>query len=173
MIEVELKFLDINIPQIKRKLQNIGAKLVYDQQIESHSFVKEGFHSSDSHQKYLRVRKAGDEITLTYKEPASKSDMGSREELEVKVNNYNNMITILEEIGFQKEKAFRKHRIHYELGNIKFELDTVENIPTYLEIETQTKKAMREICKRLDIDINFGKKGTIVEILPEKFISKK
>ena len=41
--------------------------------------------------------------------------------------------------------------------------------PDGIEIETQTRDAMIEICKKLDLNILEGKKGTIVEILPELF----
>lgn len=39
--------------------------------------------------------------------------------------------------------------------------------PPYLEIETQNEEDMKDICIKLDI--SNGKKGTIVEILPEMF----
>ena len=119
--------------------------------------------------KYLRIRRVNDDVQMTYKDPAKESDMTTREEIEIKVDNYEQAIKLIEKLGFEKGKVFRKHRIHYGLGDVHFELDTLENISTYLEIETQTESAMKEICVRLGLDISNGKKGTIVEILPEMF----
>jgi adenylate cyclase, class 2 len=169
MDEIELKFLDIDVKEIKDKLKNIGAQKKYSAYTESYPFIAEGYHSNKSDQKYLRVRKVNNEITITYKEPAKDSKTTNREEIEIKVSDYDKAILILERLGFQKGKVFKKHRAHYELGNVHFELDTLDNVPTYLEIETQTEEEMEKICKKLNLNIADGKKGTIVEILPELF----
>ena len=169
MDEIELKFLDINVSKIKEKLESVGAKLVYDKDMESYPFLQDGYSGSDSTKKYLRVRKVNSDVKITYKDPAKNSEMTNREEIEITVDNYEKAILLIEKLGFQKGKVFKKHRIHYELGNIHFELDTLENIPTYLEIETTTEDDMIGICEKLDLDMNNGKKGTIVEILPDMF----
>lgn len=165
MNEIELKFLNIDVEEIKKKLEQIGAEISYDALTETYPFLAEGFNGWDSNKKLLRIRKINDDVIITYKGPAQKSNMSSREEIEIKVDNYEAGILLLEKIGFRKGKIFRKHRIHYKLGDIHFELDSVENVPTYLEIETQTEEAMVDICKKLGLDISIGKKGTIVEIL--------
>lgn len=168
MDEIELKFLNINVDDIKQKLQDIGAKLKYSTQIESYPFLKEGFDGFDSTKRFLSVRKVDDKITITHKEPAIKnSDFTHREETEIAVDNYEKALLLFEKLGFTKGNIFKKHREHYELGDVHFELDTLENVPTYLEIETQSNEKMIEICQTLNLDITQGKKGTIVEIMPE------
>lgn len=169
MNEIELKFLDIDVNEIKSKLESLGAVLKYDIEIESFSFLDDDFHGSDSNKKYLRVRKIGNDVTLTYKDPAVDSKMTSRNEIEINVDDYGKTVLLIEKLGFTKGEVFRKHRIHYEFGDVHFELDTLENIPTYLEIETNSEEDMKDICIKLGLDITMGKKGTIVEILPEKF----
>ena len=171
MHEVELKFLNIDVKNIKEKLKEINAKIIYDETIESFPFLADGFDWRDSNKKFLRIRKINDNnIIMTYKSPAKKSNMTSKEEIEIKVDNYDNAILLLEKLWFKKWKKFTKHRTHYEFWNIHFELDTVNNIPTYLEIETQSENAMLDICNKLKLDISLGRKGTIVELLPENFI---
>ena len=169
MNEVELKFLDINVEEIKEKLKKIGAKLKSDALTESYSFFAEGFHGNNSEMKYLRVRKTNDDIRITYKDPVKSSGMTVREEIEIKVDNFEVAINLLEKLNFKKNDIFRKHRIHYELGDVHFEIDTLDNVPTYLEIETTTEESMKKICSDLGLNIAEGKNGTIVEILPELF----
>lgn len=170
MDEIELKFLDINVEEIKEKLKKIGAKLIYDSDLDSISFLAEGFSETDSSKKELRVRKTNQYTTITYKDPAKEdSDMTWCEETEIKTNSFEDSIKLLEKLGFKQGKLCKKHREHYELENIAFEFDTYSHIPTYLEIETQSEQDMIDICKKLDLDINSGKKGSIMEILPEKF----
>jgi predicted adenylyl cyclase CyaB len=153
-----------------KKIIELGGSLKYDSMTESYPFLKEGFSSYDSSMQYLRVKKVNDEITITYKDPSKESDtVTNREEIEIKIDNYEEAIKLIEKLGFEKGELFKKHRMHYELKNIHFEFDTLENLPTYLEIETQSEKDMISICNKLNLDINQGKKGTIVEILPELF----
>ncbi len=68
--EIELKFLNIDVADIKEKINNLGASLKYDTMIESYSFLADGFHRFDSTMKFLRVRKIDDDIRITYKSPA-------------------------------------------------------------------------------------------------------
>ncbi len=170
MKEFELKFLNINVEEIKNKLEKIGAELKYDSILESISFSGNGFHRYNSNMKFLRLRKINDDVILTFKGPIS--DLGIREEIEINVNDFEGTILIIEKLGLKKEDIFRKRRLHYVLSDVCFELDTLDNVPTYLEIETKDKKSMIEICDKLNLDISKGKKGTIVEILPELFGDK-
>jgi len=169
MDEVELKFLDINVEEIKAKLDIVGAELIYDSKMEMFPFLADGFHSYKSEYKYLRIRKVNDDVTITFKAPNKDSDMSFREEVEIKVDSYENGILLIENLGFERGAVFRKHRVHYEFGDVHFELDTLDNVPTYLEVETNSEEAMIDICLELGLDINDGKKGTIVEILPHLF----
>ena len=169
MKEIELKFLDINVSEIKEKLEKLWAKIIFDNFIEGYTFLKEWFSEKDSSQKYLRVRKVNWKIEVTFKWPAWKSKMTSREEIEFIADDYEKAILLLEKLWFEKWRFFKKHRIHYEKWDIHFELDTLANIPTYLEIEVKREKDMIDVCKKLNLDINDGKKWTIIEILPEKF----
>ena len=171
MDEIELKFLNIDVKEIKNKLIELGAERKFGAHTESFPFWADGFHSSDSSMKFLRIRKVNDDVRITFKSPAKNSIMTNREEIEVKVDDYEQAIKLLENLGFEKGQMFGKHREHYELGNIHFELDTLKNIPTYLEIETNNEEEMHNICSQLGLEMSNGKKGTIVEILPHMFNS--
>ena len=169
MKEIELKFLNIDIEKIKKKLLEIWAKLKYETEIEWYTFLKEWF-SSGTKDKYLRVRKIDWKVEITYKWKVDENSlMTSREEVEIFSDDYEKSILLFEKLWFKKANPFKKHRVHYELWDIHFELDTYWEIPTYLEIETKTEEDMTEICKKLEININDWKKWTIVEILPEYF----
>ena len=169
MDEIELKFLDINVAEITRKIEKLGAKKKYEHDLESYYFVADGFSGSDSNMKGLRIRRIGEKTFITYKNPAKLSEMSVREEIEIEVNSFDNAVKLIEKLGFTKGYLTKKHRIHYELGDVHFELDTYAEIPTFLEIETRTEQAMIDICAKLDLNISDGKKGTIEEVLPSVF----
>ena len=169
MKEIELKFLDIGVDGIKNKLSEIWAELKYKTEIEWYTFLKEWF-SSWTKDKYLRVRKIDWKVEVTFKWKVDEnSKMTSREEIEFISDDYKKSILLFEKIWFKKGNYFKKHRIHYELWNIHFELDTYWKIPTYLEIETQSENDMINICNKLWLEIKNWKKWTIVEILPKFF----
>lgn len=169
MQEVELKFLDIDVEDIKRKITEIWAVLKFDREMESCLLIKEWYSWWDSTKNLLRVRKIGHKSVVTYKDPMLDSKMTSREEVEFETSDYWESVKLFQKMWFTIESINKKRRIHYELtDSIHFELDTLEWIPTYLEIETQSEDEMIEICKRLELDIWEWKKGTIFEILPEK-----
>lgn len=169
MDEIELKFLDINVEKIKNKIEALGAKKIYDEEIVSLPFSGEGFSFGDSQKKLLRIRKVDGDIVITYKGANRESKMLNKEEIEIKVDDFDKASLLLERLGFIKGNLFIKHREHFEMDKVHFEFDTVLDIPTYLKIETTTEEEMFNICKKLEIDINEGKNKTIVELFPEKF----
>jgi len=169
MDEVELKFLNINPEEIQKKLEALGAVKKFDADTQSYAFHDDGFSPSDSTQKSLRVRKIGGKSYMTFKAPSKGVDATNREETEIEVSDFEAAVSVLEHIGFEKGDLFEKRRTHYELPDAHFELDTVADIPTYLEIETHSEEDMRVMCGKLGLDMADGKKGTIFEILPEKF----
>ena len=171
MDEIELKFLDINVAEITAKLEKLGAIKKYDHELASYYFEAEGFSGGDYGMKGLRIRRIGDKSFLTYKDPAKLSDLSIREETEVEVISFDDTVSLIEKLGFTKGYLTKKNRIHYELGDVHFELDTQSfaDIPTYLEIETRTEQAMTEICQKLDLDIKKGRNESIEMIYADEF----
>ena len=168
MQEVELKFIDINIEEIKKKITDLGAKKTYEKDMENLFLCKEGFDFRDSSKKILRLRKTNDSIVLNYKGPNESSQMHNKEEIEIQVDDLEKTISLFERLEFTKTNILKKHREHYEMDDVHFEFDTVEDIPTYLEIETQSEKAMIDICKKLDLDITKGQGKNVFELFPDE-----
>lgn len=169
MNEVELKFIEIAVADVKERLQKAGAKLVSEGDLKMITFMKEGFDRKDSTKHYLRVRKEHNDTRITYKSPASKdSSATSRSETEVVVDDYDNAVALFEQLGFTADEPFTKHREHYELGDWHYEIDTVPGIPTYLEVEAQSEEGLHDACKAIALDVKDGKKGTIFEIYDDR-----
>ncbi len=169
MKEIELKFLDIDVLDIKKKLEAIWAKLDFESEVEWYVFWTDWFSENDASQKYLRVRKINNIVEVCFKWPSTDWEMTVREEIEFIADDYNQALLFLEKLWFTKTRFFKKYREHYIYWNIHFEIESHQHISPYLEIETGNKKDMKDICKKLNLDLSQWKKGTIVEILPEKF----
>jgi adenylate cyclase class 2 len=165
MKEVELKFIEIDVDETRKRLMRVGAKLVSSGELKMTTFIKEGFDRKDSTKQCLRVRQEHNDVRVTYKTPAcSTSKATSRQETELIVDDYNKAVALFEQLGFSSDDPFVKHREHYELGDWHYEIDTVPGIPTYLEVEAGSDEQLLEACSVLGLNFSEGKKGTIFEI---------
>jgi adenylate cyclase class 2 len=84
----------------------------------------------------LRIRKAGAQITVTYKGKPAVGKHKSREELELEVADASTMDTIFERLGYRPVFCYEKYRTEYRL-NRGAGMATLDETPvgTYLELE--------------------------------------
>jgi len=148
MKEVEAKILEIDVEKVQKQLKNLGAKKVFDADMPTYWFDFED-NSLKKKGQLLRLRKKGDETELTFKEKISKKDVKIMEEIESLICDGEKFKQILEAVGFKVAGYFTKHRISYKLEGFSFELDTFENIPTYLEIEGLSEEKIFEMAQKL------------------------
>ena len=148
MKEIEIKILNINVEEIKKKISNLGAEKVFDGEVHTISidFPEEKLHGNGE---FLRVRKVGNKVEFCFKGKKENSQFKTREEIEVTTSNFEDTIEILEKLGLKKFHDIKKHRESYKLGNIHFEIDTYPDFPTFLEIEAPTKEEVKEYVEKL------------------------
>ena len=145
--EYEVRVLEIDKEKMIKKLEQLGAKLKgnYDQKRYTYDLkpVEQG--------KWIRLRTNGKETTLTYKDVISDKIDGTKE-VEFVVSDFQKANEFLEKIGF-KSKAYQENkRIQYELDGVELDIDSWPLIPTYMEIEGQTEKAVLDMIEKLEVD---------------------
>src|SRR5258708_1220040 len=104
MEEFEIKFLEVNVPELEKKLLQIGAKKVaeYNYIRVLMDYPDYRMNKADS---WVRLRTDGKESTLTYKQRlGAKSEDGSipdegMKEIEVAVSDYEKTFEIFKAIG--------------------------------------------------------------------------
>jgi predicted adenylyl cyclase CyaB len=133
MKEVEVKILEINLDNILNILEKEWAKKIFDWEIRNEFYI-------DSNGNRLRLRRAWIENIMTYKYRLNESGVKSQMEYEVKFDEYDNMVKILEWIGYIFIRKSNKHRMSFALGNIHFDIDKLEWIPTFLEVESDNSE---------------------------------
>lgn len=146
--EYEITVLDINVSEIEKKLESIGAikQGEYFQKRNLYNFHEE------YRGRFIRLRTNGEKTTLTIKDKSAKKEIGSVKELEIEVSNFEKTNAILELLGYEHSTYQENKRIIYKLGHIEFDIDTWPMIPTYLEIEGKNKEDVEKMIKILDID---------------------
>jgi len=152
MKEIEVKILEVDKKALSKKLVSLGAKKVFDGELLS-LFFDYGDNRLKDSGNTLRVRKEGKESFLYLKSFISDSDVKTREELCVKVDDVSAAESILSRLGLKPDGKLLKHRISYSLGEVKIEFDKFLEeyafVPEFLEIEGPDSEAIFEAAKKL------------------------
>ena len=140
--------MEINVEEIRKKLLELGAKKVLDENLEYTIFDFPDCRLLKK-RNLLRVRKVNDKTELCLKHKNKQEQVRSAEEIEVNTSDYEKTIQLLLELNFQVVTEGKKHRESYTLEKIKFEIDTYPDIPSFLEIESNNEEDLREAVKKL------------------------
>lgn len=164
MKEIEVKILEINIPDLIVKLEKLKAKKVLDAKVEGVLFkTKSGFMA--------RLRKMGDVCELTTKTKISKNKVKVNEEYNVNVSNYADTIIIMKQLGYVVKKHFTKQRISFQLGDAHFDIDVYPDIPPLLEIEADSIAIIKKYTEKLGYSMKDAKPWTAKDVY--KYYGKK
>lgn len=138
MLEVEAKAHVSNFENIKIKLKEIGAeenKFEHQEDVYFNAPHKDFAQTDEALRIREITRKKSVEIILTYKGAKLDDKSKTRKEIEVKVEDKNNLASILENIGFKASGKVRKDRINYLFKGFIITLDKVYNLGNFVEIE--------------------------------------
>ena len=169
MEEFELKFLEVNVPDLEKKLLRIGAKKVGEYHYHRANFDYPDNSLNNKHG-WVRLRTDGKETTLAYKENIKKKlDDGSiqnigAKEIEISVDNYLKAYELLKAIGLVVRVEEKNKRVRYAKDDVVFDIDSWPFIPTYLEIESSSYKKAEIAAVELGFDPKngiIGSAGTI------------
>jgi adenylate cyclase class 2 len=152
MKEIEVKVLNVNKQNIEERLSILGAKKIFDDEIITYFFDFED-GSIVKAKNALRLRKKGAKSVLTFKTLLTRQSAKVAEETEVEVSSISKMEAILKRLGLLATGSIQKHRTSYELDDLRFDIDKLENefahIPEYLEIEAKNIAQILKYAKLL------------------------
>ena len=150
--EIEVKVIEINKEEMIKKLLSLGAKKVFDGDIQAitYDFFDNSLKKNES---FIRLRLKGDKAFITYKKKISKDCAKIMEEIETEVKDFTLMQAILEKINLVPQKSYNKKRESYQIGDVLFEFDDYECIPIYMEIEAPSSEIINEYLSKLNIPI--------------------
>ncbi|MCH8049279.1 class IV adenylate cyclase [Patescibacteria group bacterium] len=156
MKEIEVKILEVDTKKLQKKLKDFGAKKVFEGEIEGvfFDFEDERLRQAD---KRLRLRKVGEDVEFTLKRKISRDKARIDEEYQVLVSDFDILQKILLKIGLKKTRQYRKKRTSFTIGNVRFEFDTFENLPTLLEIEAQSVEEVQNWVEKLGFRLEDAK----------------
>lgn len=145
--EYEVRVLEINVEEIKRKLENIKADFQWD--LLQRRYVYDFIPKVDN--KWIRLRTNGQKTTLTIKNLVS-SCIDGTQELEIEVDNFERTNLMLKELGYEPKSYQENRRCQYILNGVEIDIDYWPLIPTYLEIEGPSEETVYNVLKALELD---------------------
>lgn len=135
--EIEVKILEIDVGKVISTLNSLKAEKIFDGKIFADFYKnKDGLK--------LRIRRIEGINIITYKKAVSSEGIRHNEEIEISFDDYEGMNQLLIQLGFVKYGSSEKHRITYKLNETLFEIDTLPQIPTFLEIEAANVEELKD-----------------------------
>ncbi|SFT42824.1 adenylate cyclase, class 2 [Actinopolyspora lacussalsi subsp. righensis] len=143
-IEHEAKILDIDPDTMEKQILQAGGtkrgqalqrRYVYD--------ITPGDQS-----RWIRLRDTGSATTLTIKEITNDAIDGTRE-TEVAVSDFEATNALLGKLGYQPKAYQENRRVSFHLDGAEVEIDSWPHIPTYVEIEADSKERVMAVASRL------------------------
>ncbi len=158
--EIEAKWLNIDKDSLRQKLKAAGAQLVTAER----KMVRQVFDYPDKRLEknggWVRVRDEANKITLSYKQVNDRTLHGTKE-VTLTIDNFDNACIFLTSIGLASNSIQETMRESWKLGDADIEIDTWPWIPSFVEIEAKSEKALRDTADLLGLDFAPALHGSV------------
>ena len=156
--EIEVKFIGIDIDDVRQGLQQAGAVLEHSMRFMKRALIEEAHHSAES--SFVRIRDEGDKITLTYKRRESDSLHGAKE-IELEISDFDKMLELFEAAGWSYITFQESKRETWMLDDAEVVIDEWPWIKQYIEIEADSEEIVRNVATKLGYDWNDAVFGSV------------
>jgi predicted adenylyl cyclase CyaB len=151
MREIEAKILEVNRLKVENILEELGARKVFDGEMETFLYDFEDGRIIKSGD-VLRLRREEEKYVLTYKSVEKDKLAKTAEEYSVVVSDLVVMHEILRRLNLVMIDRILKRRVSYELNGARIDIDRYlekfDYVPEFLEIEAVSVDAIHE-CARI------------------------
>ncbi|WMJ80597.1 CYTH domain-containing protein [Clostridium sp. MB40-C1] len=175
MHEMETRIINIDINDIRKKLKNIKAvKVKQENQINNiYDFPDKKLLNDKG---YARIRIVDDKllnitrIYMTTKKMLSQEKYKVMEENEIEISDYIQGENIFKSLGLKLIESIKKYRESYKYKNTLIEIDINDKnfcpFP-YIEIETLKEDELKEVVELLGYSLTDTTSKTIYDIIKE------
>lgn len=153
--EHEIKVLDVNVEELTKRLEKIGAKKVYDDNRTIIALDTPERMFLNKQDKLIRVTDEGS-IKVTMHVHQSKPEI--KEGIKFKTSRLKETMDFFHQLGLDPISKVEAKRISYELGRIDFDIDKFPAIPAFLEIDIEFLNSegyeLEKLLKELGLENN-------------------
>lgn len=160
--EFEVKFLQVNIPLLRRKLKAVGAKLVKPKTLmrrQTLDFPKDSIPPGQK--KWGRVRDEGNKITMTIKHIIDKTVIDGTKEVEINVEDFAVACSFLEAAGLIRTAYQENYREEWRTNKCSITIDTWPGLKPFVEIEGSNEEDVVDLTKKLGFNMGQVEYGSI------------
>lgn len=180
MNEIEIRIIDIDVDDIRSKLEKMSAK-----KVKQGNQINNIYDFSDktllNENGYARIRIVEDELNnekrfyMTTKKLLSQDKYKIMEEHEIKISNAVEGENIFKSLGLHLMQTIKRYRESYKYNNTLIEIDINEKsfcpFP-YIEIESTDEEELEKVVHLLGYTMSDTTSKTIFEILENKAKAK-
>ena len=150
-LEIEVKLKVVGHEGIVSKLRELGA-VHHGMARETNIFFDRGGELRGQ-DRGLRVRltEGGGKALVTVKGPAGATGLRAREAFDIRCEPTEQVIPLLEALGFERMMSFEKERDTWELDGCLVELDTLPEFGTFVEVEGPSEEVVRGVQGKLGL----------------------
>lgn len=135
--EIEVKILEINLEATISRLEEIGAKKILESDVTTYFY-------QDKQNRRLRLRNIDNKNYITLKKKVDCIAAKHNKEIELTFNDMDEMKELLTELEFENYHTSKKHRISYQYQNIHYDIDKLDNIPHFIEVESNDLQSLEK-----------------------------
>jgi len=163
--EIEAKFINIDIEQMRSRLLECGAVCEKPMRL----MKRVVYHQANDHDAFIRVRDEGDKITMTYKRFLDSTAIDGVVEVETTVGDFDDAATILDQTGLYREAYQETRRETWQLDGVEIMIDEWPWIEPFVEIEGESEEAVRTVSEKLGFDWSKAVFGGVASVYTKKY----
>ncbi|MFQ5974745.1 MAG: class IV adenylate cyclase [Candidatus Hydrothermarchaeales archaeon] len=134
VLEIEAKARVENLEKIAETVRGLGGRYEKEE-IQVDTYFNHPLKDFAETDEALRIRRVDNGCFITYKGPKLDDLTKTREEIEVKVEDFEGIKEILNRLGFLEVLTVEKRRRYFGLGGFTVMLDDVKDLGSFVEIE--------------------------------------
>jgi adenylate cyclase class 2 len=151
-LEIEVKFLIDDPEAVRERLLAAGAELIRPRVYERNVRFDTADNALLPKEELLRLRQ-DTAVILTFKGPSAYdrlSEAKVREEIEVAVDDFERMTSILKRLGYEPQQEYEKYREAFRLGDLEIVLDEMP-YGNFIELEGN-EADIKSAAQAFDLD---------------------
>lgn len=165
--EIEVKFINVDVEDIRSRLRALGATLEKPMRLMRRVTFDNDF-MQDGKDGFLRVRDEGDKVTMTYKQFDSESLSGTKE-IETIVGDFDATVGILNSAGVIGSSNQESRRESWELDGVEVVIDEWPWIEPYIEVEGPDEESVTKLAELLGFEMEDGLYGGVDVVYKKQY----
>ena len=166
-IEYEATFIKINKKEIKKRLEDSGAKLIRKEYLQKRAvfLLPKGNEINGG---WLRVRDEGDKITMSLK-IVDGNKIHDQKEVMLQVDNFEEAKKFLTSIGCQEKAYQESKRELWKLDDVEITVDEWPFLEPFVEVEGNSEEVVKAVSEKIGFDYGKAKFCAVDTLYSEKY----